>query len=191
MQTTQHPLWLRLATSRPLGKRSESSLAAKRRTALYEIRRRTFLKVYLWLSRSSDLKRWTIISSPSTFSRRPLDSDFDVDFIYIYLFFKVVCEVEMKHLVCAAHDEIHTTLNCRYLCKKLIKIQLLAINLSWLVYFASAMEDELRRKKDAICLTSNSWHYSCPRSVYCRPGGHLGTFWVAMCRPGLQIGTPF
>ena len=23
------------------------------------------------------------------------------------------------------------------------------------------------------------------------PGGHLGTFWVGMCRPGLQIGTPF
>ena len=24
-----------------------------------------------------------------------------------------------------------------------------------------------------------------------RPGGHLGIFWVGMCRPGLQIGTPF
>ena len=23
-----------------------------------------------------------------------------------------------------------------------------------------------------------------------RPGGHLGIFWVGMCRPGLQIGTP-
>ena len=22
-------------------------------------------------------------------------------------------------------------------------------------------------------------------------GGHLGIFWVGMCRPGLQIGTPF
>ena len=22
-------------------------------------------------------------------------------------------------------------------------------------------------------------------------GGHLGVFWVGMCRPGLQIGTPF
>ena len=22
-------------------------------------------------------------------------------------------------------------------------------------------------------------------------GGHLGIFWVDMCRPGLQIGTPF
>ena len=22
-------------------------------------------------------------------------------------------------------------------------------------------------------------------------GGHLGIFWVCMCRPGLQIGTPF
>ena len=22
-------------------------------------------------------------------------------------------------------------------------------------------------------------------------GGHLGIFWVSMCRPGLQIGTPF
>ena len=22
-------------------------------------------------------------------------------------------------------------------------------------------------------------------------GGHLGIFWMDMCRPGLQIGTPF
>ena len=22
-------------------------------------------------------------------------------------------------------------------------------------------------------------------------GGHLGIFWVGICRPGLQIGTPF
>ena len=22
-------------------------------------------------------------------------------------------------------------------------------------------------------------------------GGHVGIFWVGMCRPGLQIGTPF
>ena len=22
-------------------------------------------------------------------------------------------------------------------------------------------------------------------------GGHLGIFWVGMCRPGLQIGTPY
>ena len=27
-------------------------------------------------------------------------------------------------------------------------------------------------------------------TVYAR-GGHLGVFWVGMCRPGLQIGTPF
>ena len=28
--------------------------------------------------------------------------------------------------------------------------------------------------------------------MYCaRGGGHLGIFWVGMCRPGLQIGTPF
>ena len=24
-----------------------------------------------------------------------------------------------------------------------------------------------------------------------RGGGHLGIFWVGMCRPGLQIGIPF
>ena len=24
-----------------------------------------------------------------------------------------------------------------------------------------------------------------------RGGGHLGIFWVGVCRPGLQIGTPF
>ena len=28
-------------------------------------------------------------------------------------------------------------------------------------------------------------------TVYARGGGHLGVFWVGMCRPGLQIGTPF
>ena len=27
-------------------------------------------------------------------------------------------------------------------------------------------------------------------TLYSR-GGHLGIFWVGMCRPGLQIGTPF
>ena len=27
--------------------------------------------------------------------------------------------------------------------------------------------------------------------VDARGGGHLGIFWVGMCRPGLQIGTPF
>ena len=31
-----------------------------------------------------------------------------------------------------------------------------------------------------------------PTDVCIRPGGgHLGSFWVGMCRPGLQIGTPF
>ena len=51
-----HPSAIRLATSRPLGERSEPCLAAKRPTASdevargrpapHEIRRRTFLKVY-------------------------------------------------------------------------------------------------------------------------------------------------
>ena len=41
-------------------------------------------------------------------------------------------------------------------CKNLIRIQLIAINLSWLVYFASPIEDELRRKTDAICITMRS-----------------------------------
>ena len=27
--------------------------------------------------------------------------------------------------------------------------------------------------------------------IFPRGGGHLGIFWVGMCRPGLQIGTPF
>ena len=27
--------------------------------------------------------------------------------------------------------------------------------------------------------------------VFGSRGGHLGIFWVGMCRPGLQIGTPF
>ena len=29
------------------------------------------------------------------------------------------------------------------------------------------------------------------KDMYIHPGGHLGIFWVGMCRPGLQIGTPF
>ena len=29
-----------------------------------------------------------------------------------------------------------------------------------------------------------------PRQIEAR-GGHLGIFWVGMCLPGLQIGTPF
>ena len=33
------------------------------------------------------------------------------------------------------------------------RIQLIASNLSWLVYFASLMEDELRGKTDTICIT--------------------------------------
>ena len=41
-------------------------------------------------------------------------------------------------------------------CKNLIRIQLIATNLSWLVYFASLMEDELRRKTDTICITMRS-----------------------------------
>ena len=30
-----------------------------------------------------------------------------------------------------------------------------------------------------------------PRRLSPGGGGHLGSFWVGMCRPGLQIGTPF
>ena len=40
--------------------------------------------------------------------------------------------------------------------KSLIRIQLKPSNLSWLVYFASLMEDELRRKTDTICITMRS-----------------------------------
>ena len=37
---------------------------------------------------------------------------------------------------------------------------------------------------------SGSWFASSsPRGG--RGGGHLDIFWVGMCRPGLQIGTPF
>jgi len=46
--------------------------------------------------------------------------------------------------------------NFRCPCKNLIRIQLIASNLSWLVYFASLMEDELRRKTDTICITMRS-----------------------------------
>ena len=28
-------------------------------------------------------------------------------------------------------------------------------------------------------------------TLYPGGGGHLGIFWEGMCRPGLQIGTPF
>ena len=46
--------------------------------------------------------------------------------------------------------------NFRCPCKILIRIQLIATNLSWLVYFSSLMEDELRRKTDIICITMRS-----------------------------------
>ena len=49
--------------------------------------------------------------------------------------------------------------NFRCPCKNLIffnRIQLIATNLSWLVYFASLMEDELRRKTDTIILYHNA-----------------------------------
>ena len=46
--------------------------------------------------------------------------------------------------------------NFRFPCKNLIRIQLIATNLSWLVYFASLMEDELRRKTDTIILYNNA-----------------------------------
>ena len=41
-----------------------------------------------------------------------------------------------------------------------------------------------------------SFHVTCDMSrlltgVTPWGGGHLGIFWVGMCRPGLQIGTPF
>ena len=35
----------------------------------------------------------------------------------------------------------------------------------------------------------NTSHYKS--SSVSSPGGHLGIFWVGMCRPGLQISTPF
>ena len=31
----------------------------------------------------------------------------------------------------------------------------------------------------------------CKAAVHLARGGHLGIFWVGMCRPGLQNGTPF
>ena len=51
-------------------------------------------------------------------------------------------------------------------CKNLIRIQLIASNLSWVVYFASLMEGDLRRKTDTVCVTMRSranfqsWHES-------------------------------
>ena len=39
--------------------------------------------------------------------------------------------------------------------------------------------------KEPKRLSYKSYHEAQPR------GGHLGIFWVGMCRPGLQIGTPF
>ena len=39
------------------------------------------------------------------------------------------------------------------------------------------------------------WHVSCEKIGLLwsdlAPGGHLSIFEVGMCRPGLQIGTPF
>ena len=35
------------------------------------------------------------------------------------------------------------------------------------------------------------WTYFAYTTQIDTPGGHLGIFWVGMCRPGLQIGTLF
>ena len=48
----------------------------------------------------------------------------------------------------------------------------------------------------AVTLQRKIRDFSQSRSIFdpgtnSRGGGHLGTFWVGMCRPGLQIGTPF
>ena len=51
-------------------------------------------------------------------------------------------------------------------------------------YFYFTMNHE-NKAKDA------AWEHSETMSLYPPPGGHLGIFWVGMCRPGLQIGTPF
>ena len=40
-----------------------------------------------------------------------------------------------------------------------------------------------KKKIVALCFTPP---FSIPGG-----GGHLGILWVGMCRPGLQIGTPF
>ena len=41
-------------------------------------------------------------------------------------------------------------------------------------------------KSPTVIMWAGTW-----RSVQRPRGGHLGIFWVGMCRPGLQIGTPF
>ena len=52
-----------------------------------------------------------------------------------------------------------------------------------------------RKEEEPICLSRLS--RSCFKlsrayeSCFAPEGGHLGIFWVGMCRPGLQIGTPF
>ena len=38
---------------------------------------------------------------------------------------------------------------------------------------------------------NGSMHLSCALLRYSPRGGHLGIFWVVMCRPGPQIGTLF
>ena len=43
-----------------------------------------------------------------------------------------------------------------------------------------------------VCITAVfSFVTQLSSSLKTAPGGHLGIFWVGMCRPGLQISTPF
>ena len=46
------------------------------------------------------------------------------------------------------------------------------------------------KELEAHLLTQKAEVILEPKGCYPR-GGHLGIFWVGMCRPGLQIGTPF
>ena len=47
-------------------------------------------------------------------------------------------------------------------------------------------ENTFDERKKRPGLKFNPWLALIPGG-----GGHLGIFWVGICRPGLQIGTPF
>ena len=46
-----------------------------------------------------------------------------------------------------------------------------------------------QKSRDKV--SSGSWFASSSPRGGRGGGGHLDIFWVGMCRPGLQIGTPF
>ena len=109
--------------------------------------------------------------------------------VIIILLCSLATEVDVLEII--LHDEIHTNLKLttggkfkfRYPCKNLIRIQLIASNLSWIVYFTSLMEDELWWKTDTICITMQSRaNFQCQRESGAFVVKSIFSLWTLACQ---------